>query len=119
LGKRHAASASLGRGELLRQQAQALLKQCTRGRSEGAIVACQAAANAAGILQLQTLSFVTDALAEANRLKAVGLAQANAEAKQKLWELEYRRDALKAGAQRLAPKVDVHSDGLDWFGGAR
>lgn len=114
------ASASLGRGEVLRQQAQALLKRCTRGSSEGAIVACQAAAHAAGILQLQQLSFVTDALAEANRLQAVGLAQVNAEGKQRLFELEYRRDALKEGALRLAPpKVQLRTDGLDWFGGGR
>ena len=110
-------SALAGRNAMTREQAKALLRHCTEGSSDGAAAACQAAAHAAAILQLQQLSGVSDAIAQSNRLQAVQLAQDNAARKREIDEALERRAAVRAGSQQLAPKrVDLRTGGLDFFG---
>jgi hypothetical protein len=112
------ASALMGRNAVLREQAKALLRQCTEGSSDGAIAACQGAAHAAAILQMQQLAGVADALGELNRLHAVRLAQENAERKRELNEAEARLEAVRAGSLRLVPpRVQVRTGGLEFFAG--
>ena len=67
---------------------------------------------------MQQLAGVTDALAEANRLQAVRLAQENAARKRELSEALQRREAVREGGRRLAPpRVEVRTDGLGFSSG--
>jgi hypothetical protein len=115
------ASAQLGRNAVTKEQAAALMRRCTEGNGDGAAAACQAAAHAASILQMQQLAGISDSLAEANRLQAVEVAQQNAERKRELNEALERRKAVLAGTKRLAPtQVELRTEGLSFFeGGGR
>lgn len=113
-----AGSADLGRNQVTRLNASALLRQCT-GKSANS-ESCQDAANAAGIEQLRQGAYLGDQLAESNKLQSMRLLQENARRKREVSEAVDRRKLLVEGAGAGGPPaVGIHTDGLDILGGVK
>lgn len=105
-------SAQTARDDVARQEAHKLLTRCTGNTDKQSIASCQAAANAATILQAEQSADIADQLAEANRLQSVRIAQESADRKRELTEEAGRRAVLRAGFQDMRPvDVPVHTDG--------
>lgn len=102
-----------------REQARALMRRCTDGTgSKESIAACQAAAHAATILQLEQSADMSNQLAEGNRLHAVQVAQTSEQRKREIAEAEQRQALLRQGAKHIVPEpVTVKTEGFQFFEG--
>jgi hypothetical protein len=87
-----AAQAQLGRNEVTRLAARNLMAKCTGGKD---LSACQAAAAAAEIAQLEQTAALSDQVAQSNTLQAMELAARTAEEKQRLQAAHQREAVLK------------------------
>ncbi len=109
-----AASGQAGRSIASRQRAEELMAQCTRGVS---IEACQAAAAAADIAQLQQGADIADQLAQNTTLQALEVADRDAERQRVAREDAARQELLHHAADAYAPRVQsVKTDGINLFG---
>ncbi len=90
-------TANAGRSAKNAAVARALREQCLQGTSSDAMAACQAAANLGTLVQLEEMAVLNQQTAEANRLKALELAQKNGELKREFLEAEARRKAIRDG----------------------
>lgn len=109
-------SAQVGRNAITRAQAKALMTKCTGEGDEDSIAACQAAANAAAILEVQHNADMGDQLAESTRLQAVRVAQENGRRKREINDAIERRRVLMDGARHMAPRqVQVRTEGVSFF----
>lgn len=102
-----------------REQARALMRRCTEGSgSRDSIAACQAAAQAATILQLEQSADMSNQLAEGNRLQAVQVAQSSEQRKREIAEAEQRQALVRQGARNIVPApVTVKTEGFQFFEG--
>jgi hypothetical protein len=78
-------------------QARALRERCQRDTGPDGIAACQALAAEAAFVQLEETAALNQQMAEANRLKALELAEKNGQRKRELLEAEARRKAISDG----------------------
>jgi len=113
-----ATSASqVGRGQVTRAQAQALMDACAGVADDDSIAACQAAANAAQIQGLSHQSHMADQMAVQTRLHADQLAAENARHKQELVARDAQTAFLKEASERGQPgPTQVRTAGADFFG---
>jgi hypothetical protein len=103
-----------GQATLAKEQARALLEKCTHGTDAAALQACQAAANAAQMLQAGQTARINEQLAESTRLAAVAAAQRNMQEKRAAFEAEQREAAARAGTELLAPaRIKLKTAGFE------
>ena len=95
-----ASQGQVGRNEVLRLTARELMRKCTGGRD---LSACQAAAAAAEIANLEQSAAISDQLAQGNTLQALQLAAHTEEQKRALQALHQREAVLKHAADLFAP----------------
>lgn len=85
------------------EQAAALMEKCMSGSDQQAVAACQAAANMGTLMQVQQTASLNEQMAEANRLKALELAEKNADKKRALQQVIERQRMLEAAVPSMAP----------------
>ncbi|RKG66276.1 hypothetical protein, partial [Corallococcus terminator] len=95
-----AAQGQVGRNEVLRITARELMRKCTSGRD---LSACQAAAAAAEIANLEQQAAISDQLAQGNTLQALELAARTEEQKRALQSIHQREAVIQHAADLFAP----------------
>lgn len=85
------------------EQARALMEKCLHGTDNGAVAACQAAANVGQLMQVEETASLNQQMAESTRLQALQLAEKNAEKKRSMQEVLERQRLLEAGTKSMAP----------------
>jgi hypothetical protein len=114
-----ASASQVGRNQVTRAQAQALMAACTGGTDDDAIAACQAAANAAQIQGLSHQSFMADQMAVQTRLQSDVVAQENAKHKDEIQARTAQTSFLSETSDRIQPTpTQVRTEGADIFGGS-
>ena len=96
-------TAQNAKAQLSVEQARALMDKCRTGTDQSAIAACQAAANMGQIMQVEQTAELNAQMAESNRLKALEMADKNAEKKATLMQAVERHKMLEAGSRQMAP----------------
>ncbi|MDP1918914.1 MAG: hypothetical protein Q8L14_21875 [Myxococcales bacterium] len=85
------------------EQARALMEKCMGGTGNDAVAACQAAANVGQLMAVEQTASLNEQMAEGNRLKALELADKNADKKRALQQQLERQRILEAGVPEMAP----------------
>lgn len=85
------------------EQARALMEKCMSGTGNEAVAACQAAANVGQLMAVEQTATLNEQMAESNRLKALELADKNADKKRALAQQLERQRLLEAGVPEMAP----------------
>jgi hypothetical protein len=94
------AQAQMGRDEVLRLTARALMDECTSAKD---LAACQAAGNVAQIAALEQSAAIADQLAQANTLQATQLAHDSAERKREQRGTQQQQLFVKQAVDFFSP----------------
>lgn len=94
------AQAQMGRDEVLRLTARALMERCTSAKD---LSACQAAGSVAQIAALEQSAAIADQLAQANTLQATQLAHESAARKREQRGAQQREEFLEQAVDLFAP----------------
>jgi len=96
-------TAHSAKSQLTVEQARALMEKCRGGTDQSAIAACQAAGSLGSLMQVEQTAELNAQMAESNRLKAIELADKNAEKKATLMQAVERQKMLEAGSKLMVP----------------
>jgi hypothetical protein len=109
-----AAHAAVQRHRAVDAQAKALMQQCT---STSTPAACQAAATAAAVMQLEQTADTSDQMALIARMEAIQVAQANGQVRRDDTDAAWREEQLRKSVQSLgAPPMTLKTDGFSVIG---